>query len=81
MNRKKMKIFAKRVEFASNAIIGAGLAGAGALLINDGHIVFENATLAVVIALTGVVMYAVFTWYLMELEDAGSEDKSDGDDG
>jgi uncharacterized membrane protein YesL len=81
MNSKKLKIFAKRVEFASNAIVGACLAGAGALLINDGHIVFENATLAMVIAVSAIVLYGIVTWYLMELEATGSEDETEGGDG
>ena len=49
--------------------------------LNDGHIVFENATLAMVIAVSAIVLYRIVTWYLMELEATGSEDETEGGDG
>lgn len=78
---KKLKILSKRVELASNAIVGSVMTGAVALVYENGKIVFVHATLATVLLVFGVVVYSAATWFLMELEVKGSEEGEDEDDG
>jgi hypothetical protein len=64
---EKLKILNKRIEYASNAIVGAALSIAVFLLIKDGKIVFTYVTEAALLLLFSMAFYAATTWLLMEI--------------
>lgn len=72
----KTKILLKRIELAGNSIAAALFAAASLLVIKDGAPVYTYVTEASVLALTGVVVYLVTTWWLYELTPDTTTDTS-----
>lgn len=78
MNEKN-KVLSKRVELAGNSIVAAVFGGATALVFGDITFHVENAVLATVLLLVGIILFAVTSWLLMELAAEDSDDTEDDD--
>lgn len=81
MNKSKTKVFARRVELASNVLAGSALSGSVALMYRDNAIDLTYWVVAVGLAIFGTFLYMGITLYLMELADAeGNDANSDSND-
>lgn len=81
MNKSKSKVFARRVELATNVVAGSALSGSVALMYRDNAIDLTYWVVAVGMSIFGVLLYMGVTVFLMELADAESADtNSDSND-
>jgi hypothetical protein len=81
MNKSKSKVFARRVELASNVIAGSALSGSVALMYRDNAIDLTYWVVAVGMSIFAMLLYMGVTVFLMELADAESADtNSDSND-